>query len=173
MALLAVLVLCYVASPYYSAWRFLAALKTGDTKALSARVDFGQVRAAMKEQLRAHFFPDQAAPKKLKRNRLDAIISSFGPSLVDQLVDAFLTPDGLAALIVHPQIVSATSQPSAPSVGHGASSARPEVGWSNVRYAFFTGSTEFMLDLNGTRLHFHFAGFGWRLHQVDLPLAPS
>src|SRR5437762_4616487 len=47
--------LVYGASPYFSFWRFTVALRSGDTAAISARVDFPAVRESLKKQLIVRF----------------------------------------------------------------------------------------------------------------------
>jgi hypothetical protein len=50
-----VFLLAYGASPYFSFWRFTAAVQSRDAAAISARVDFPAVRASLKKQLVARF----------------------------------------------------------------------------------------------------------------------
>ena len=170
----AVLLLCYVGSPYYSLGRFVEAVKSGDTAALAERVNFPEVRSAMKQQLRAYFFPENEEQKRAKKNRFESMIARLGPNLLDQLVDAYLTPDGLAALIVNPKLASASASPSLPTASSDQIVTRQNVDWSKVRYAFFTSPREFLVDLNGTKLRFRLSGSGWRVHRVELPLgAPA
>jgi DUF2939 family protein/uncharacterized protein DUF4339 len=45
--------------------------------------------------------------------------------------------------------------------------------WSKVRYAFFSSPMRFLVDIDGTKLHFGFSGFGWRLKKLDVPLNES
>ena len=164
----ALLLLLYVVSPYYALWRFVGALKTGNTADLASRVDFMEVREAMKKQLRDRFFP-KTPEEKAKKNRLNAIVSQLGPTLIDQLVDAYLTPDGLVALIQNPRINAISDRPAAvPSAGGTGLPNFSDT--SKVRYAFFTGPADFLVDLNGTKLRFGFGAEGWRVHRVELNL---
>src|SRR6266849_223889 len=88
-----VLLLVYAASPYVAFRRFTVALRSGDTAAISARVDFPAVRESLKKQLIARF--SHAGTGHKRWNKL-------GPTLIDALVDAYATPDGLAMLIANP-----------------------------------------------------------------------
>ncbi len=164
--LIAVLV-CYIASPYYSVWRFIEAVRIADAPALAARVNFPEVREAMKRQLRDHFF---SSGKRANKSRLDNIIAGLGPSLIDQVVDAYLTPDGLAALLANPKLAAASAQPTLPAPNGDAIGRRQNVNRSKVRYAFFSSPREFLVDLNGTKLRFRFVGVGWQLWRAELPL---
>src|SRR5437868_15408482 len=100
IALAAALLLLYVASPYYAIWRFGDALRAHDMDALAARVDFDAVRGSLKQQIRDHFLGVVA--KNKKKNRLAEFLVSSENSPLDQLVDAYVTPEGLAAIISDP-----------------------------------------------------------------------
>src|SRR5215470_18541218 len=90
------LLLIYAASPYFSFWRFTAALRSGDSAALSSRMDFPAIRASLKKQLVARF--TQGTPTHKWWNDL-------GPTLIDAIVDAYVTPEGIAALISNPAVL--------------------------------------------------------------------
>jgi hypothetical protein len=158
------LLLLYAASPYYSVWRFGQALRAHDLDALSARVDFDAVRGSLKQQIRDHFLGVLA---KKKKNRLAEFLTSSEQSPFDQLIDAYVTPEGLAALISDPApIKNASSLTSLPSVD----GTRKEIDWSKARHAFFTGPRDFAVDHEGIKLRFRFNGLAWKLHALDLQL---
>jgi Protein of unknown function (DUF2939) len=105
-----ILLLVYAASPYYTLWRFSEALRARDMDALSARIDFPTVRGSLKQQIREKFLKIGATKK---HRGLAEFLMSAEPSLLDQLVDAYVTPEGLADLIEDPApIKSAISLPS-------------------------------------------------------------
>src|SRR5438045_9620783 len=85
------LLLVYGASPYFSFWRFTAPLRSGDSAALSSRMDFPAIRASLKKQLVARFNQGTASHKW--RNDL-------GPTPIDAIVDAYLTPERIAAVLL-------------------------------------------------------------------------
>jgi hypothetical protein len=158
------LLLVYVASPYYSVWRFGETLRAHDMNALAARVDFPRVRGSLKKQIRDHFI----GVRETKKDDLVAqLIRASGPSLLDQLIDAYVTPDGLATIIGNPApIKNASSLASLSSL----SSERKEIDWSKARRAFFTSPRDFAVDHEGITLRFRFNGLGWRLREIDLRL---
>lgn len=161
------LLLLYAASPYYSVWRFGQVLRAHDMDALAARVDFDAVRGSLKQQIRDHFLGVLA---KKKKNRLAEILTSSERSPLDQLIDAYVTPEGLAALISDPApIKNATSISSLPSMA----GSRKEIDWSMARHAFFTSPRDFAVDHEGIKLRFRCNGLGWKLHAIDLQLAPA
>ena len=159
-----ILLMVYAASPYYTLWRFSEALRARDMGALSARIDFPAVRGSLKQQIREKFLKMGATKK---HRRLAQFLMSAEPSLLDQLVDAYVTPEGLADLIEDPgSIKSATSLPS-PQRPAGA---HQRINWLNTRYAFFTGPRDFAVEHEGIILRFRLDGISWRLRTIDLQL---
>lgn len=161
---LVVLLLVYIASPYYSLWRFGETIRANDMHALAARVDFPRVRDSLKKQIRDHFI----GVRETKKDDLVAqLLTASGPSLLDQLIDAYVTPDGLATIIGNPApIRNATSLASLSSV----SRERKEIDWSKARRAFFTSPRDFAAEHEGITLRFRCNGLGWKLREIDLNL---
>src|SRR5438067_11613216 len=94
IALLCVLLLLlYGASPYFSFWRFTVALRSGDRAAISSRVDFPALRTSLKKQLVARFAHAASGHKRW---------SNLGPTLIDPIVDAYATADGIGASLSNP-----------------------------------------------------------------------
>lgn len=158
---------CYAASPYYSFWRFREALRNADREKIAAHVDFPALRESMKRELHARFFPNASADKSKKKDRWRAMLENAAPSLIDTLVDAYVTPDGIVALLADPRLAVNQKQPPNPS--QAAPAAHHNFDWSNVRRAFFTGPRDFVVDANGTKLRFRWSFSGWRLRAIDLP----
>jgi len=168
IAVLLALALFYLASPYYSVWRFSEALRAHDMNALSDRVDFNAVRGSLKQQIRDHFL---GVLKKKKKDRLAQFLAANAGDPLDQLIDSYITPEGLAAIISDPAPVkNASSLSSLPGI---EGTPPREIDWSKFRHAYFTGPRDFAVEHEGTKLRFRFNGFGWKLHMLDLQLAPA
>jgi hypothetical protein len=150
------LLLIYGASPYFSFWRFTAAVRTRDAAAISARVDFPAVRTSLKRQLAARFANKTAGHKRW---------STLGPTLIDAIIDAYITPEGIAALLSNPEVLKNLKTPREFHFELGKNG-----GLSKVKYAFFTGPRSFVVDSDGIKLWFHFTASGWQLHDLDLGL---
>ena len=153
------LVLLYGVSPYFSFWRFTAALRSGDSAALSLRMDFPAIRASLKKQLVARFS---------KRTTGHKWWNDLGPTLIDAIVDAYVTPEGIAALISNPEVVKNLRRPQEFRFPTGKTED-----WSKVKHAFFTGPRTFVVDRNEIKLRFRFTGLGWKLYDVDLGLSEA
>lgn len=151
--------LVYGASPYFSFWRFTVAIRSGDNVAISSRVDFTAVRSSLKKQLVARF-----ALETNRRGRW----SSLGPTLIDAVVDAYVTPDSIAALLSNPEVLKNMKSPRDFHFTPGNKGRS----WK-VQYAFFSGPRSFVVARDGIQLRFHFTGLGWQLYDLDLGLTPE
>ncbi len=150
------LLLVYGASPYFSFWRFTTALRSGDSAALSSRMDFPAIRASLKKQLVARFAQPTTTHKWW---------GNLGPTLIDAIVDAYVTPEGIAALIANPEVLKSLKHPQ-----QFRFPAAKAADWSKVKHAFFTGPRTFAVDREGIGLRFRFKGWGWKLYDLDLGL---
>jgi hypothetical protein len=153
------LLLVYGVSPYFSFWRFRAALRSGDSAALSSRMDFPAIRASLKKQLVARFTQGTTGHKWW---------NDLGPTLIDAIVDAYVTPEGIAVLISNPDVLKSLKQPQQFRFPTGKAED-----WSKVKYAFFTGSRTFVVERDGIKLRFRFTGSGWKLYDLDLGLGEA
>ena len=151
-----VLLLAYAASPYFSFWRFRTALRSGDSAAVSSHIDFPAVRASLKKQLVARFASTTTDHKRW---------SNLGPTLIDAIIDAYVTPEGIAALLSNPE---ALKNLKTPREFHFELGKNEDL--SKVKYAFFTGPRSFVVDRDEIKLGFHFTASGWQLHDLDLGL---
>ena len=151
-----VVLLTYGVSPYFSFWRFTAAVQSRHAAAISARVDFPAVRASLKRQLVARFANQTSSHKRW---------SNLRPTLIDAIIDAYVTPEGIAALLSNPEALKNLKAPREFNFEFGKNEDL-----SKVKYAFFTGPRSFVVDRDGIKLRFHFTGSGWRLYDLDLGL---
>src|SRR6266446_629129 len=126
-----VLLLVYGASPYFSFWRFTAVVRSRDAAAISARVDFPAMRASLKRQLVARFAKATSTHKRW---------SNLGPTLIDAIIDAYVTPDGIAAVLSNPEALKNLKTPRQFrfTLGDNPNS-------SKVKYAFFTALRSFVV----------------------------
>jgi len=98
VGLLLVAVGGYVAAgPYIT----ISAIKDGivekDSEKLSDNIDFPALRQNMKDQLNAQMMQNVAT--ELKDNPFAALAAGFASKMVDGIVDAFITPSGLAKIM--------------------------------------------------------------------------
>ena len=151
-----VLLLVYAASPYFSFWRFTSALRSGDSAAISSRIDFPAVRASLKKQLIARFAHATTGHKRW---------GNLGPTLIDTIVDTYATPEGIAALLSNPGALKSIQTPRQFKFSTGKAED-----WSKIKYAFFTGPRSFVVEREGIKIRFRFKGLSWQLNDLDLGL---
>jgi len=157
MILCLIVLLVYGASPYFSFWRFTVAIQSRNAAAISSRIDFPSVRASLKRQLVARFAHKGGQHKRW---------SNLGPTLIDAIIDAYVTPEGIATLLSNPETFKNLQNPQQLYFTLGKQGMNS---WK-VRYAFFTGLRSFVVDRAGIKLRFRFTGTGWQLYDLDLPL---
>ena len=158
-------VVLYLISPYWSFWRLRSALDSGDRDSLESRIDFPSVRESIKDQLRIQVTKSMAKDNDLKDKPFRGLAIAFAPLMVNHVVDNLVTPSGISALIADSKSALKEPDSAAPS-----QTSRKLIDWSKVHYAFFTGPTQFTVDIDGTKLRFRFTGFGWELKKLEIPL---
>lgn len=89
----------YFGSPYWAVHKFQAAIQSGDADALETRVDFPVVRENLKSQLTAKLVEEYSNDPEMADNPFAGLGMLMAPSVVNSMVDAFVTPDGLARLV--------------------------------------------------------------------------
>lgn len=86
------------ASPYIALNRLKAAIDARDSHAVSEYVDFPSLRISLKQQITNELMRRIDA-KRPDNDPLAAIGALIGSALIGPLVDAYATPDGVAALM--------------------------------------------------------------------------
>jgi hypothetical protein len=122
-------------------------------------MDFPAIRVSLKKQLVARFTQGTASHKWW---------NDLGPTLIDAIVDAYVTPEGIAALISNPEVLKSLKHPQQFRFPPGKAED-----WSKVNHAFFTGPRTFVAERDGIKLRFRFTGSGWKLYALDLGLGQA
>ena len=170
-ALVAVFVLfsaAYIGLPFWAARQFRAAALSGDVDRLEAAVDFPAVRESLKGQLTTVLTAKMNDDPQMKSNPFAGLGMMLMPTIVARMIDSFVTPDGLAAMVRRGKVEAANA-------GSGAKvSADP-----NVEYAYdFRGLDRFAVTVVGRqtkegeapRFVFERRGlFSWKLIRLEIP----
>ncbi|WP_165926974.1 DUF2939 domain-containing protein [Sphingomonas sp. BK235] len=102
IAMVALFIGAYFGSPYWAARQLYAAAGSGDVDRIEAAVDFPAVRESLKGQLTV------ALTEKFDEDQSDDPFKGIGtllmPTIVQRAVDAFVTPDGIAAIVKRGQL---------------------------------------------------------------------
>lgn len=154
----------YVGSPFLAVDRFKTAAMSGDRDRLDAAVDFPAVREGLKSQASAALLRSARDDPRTKDNPLAGFGMMLASAVVEKMVDAFITPDGLAAL-VEGQVPSEKPK--------GSRSEDPKIDYD---YEYVT-TDRFRVRLSnretqeeGPSFVFERRGlFTWKLVRLDLP----
>jgi len=154
-----VLLLALAAYIWYSPYLFLTNLQKAimerNTARLERMVDFPRLREGLKNQLMTKLTEEVQKSK----DPFSGLGLAFASLLIDPLVNALLTPEGLAAL---GRGVSADSPPQAP-----LEAVRD---W-RLRYSGFNLAYIYPKDSPKNRLYLERVGlFGWKVVRMDLEL---
>ncbi|HTI82048.1 MAG TPA: DUF2939 domain-containing protein [Acetobacteraceae bacterium] len=143
----------YAVYPYVTLYRLGEAIRHGDAVTLQSMVDWPAVREGIKEDICDLVIDDP--PEVKVGSKLPAFGAGFVRGIAQNAVDARVNPESLAA---------AAKQPAMPN---GAS--------VQVSWAFFSGPSAFVVDLNAPgqsspiRLELDLRDGGWQVTRVWLP----
>ena len=170
-ALLASALLAYTAAgPFITLYQIRSALETQDTEKLAQYVDFPVLRENLKAQINNLIL--SKVPDGLADNPFGALGLAFAGTLVDSLVEGYVTPGGLSTLLagrlpdVLPQQPDASLTETQPAT---APVAAPQFTYDSPSQ--FTMRLNISAD-SAIRLVLKRTGFTWRLTNIILPFTP-
>lgn len=159
----------FASGPFIALHNLSAALQDHDAQRLEETVDFPVLRENIKSQLNASMGKELG---DLKDNPFGLLAAGFAATMVDGLVDAFLTPSGLQNLMQgqQPAGQGAPGEGGAGSEGNGSETAGF---FDNATYRFDSPS-RFSASITGddgkvTRFVLFRKGLSWQLGNIVLP----
>ncbi|MDG9925433.1 MULTISPECIES: DUF2939 domain-containing protein [unclassified Pseudomonas] len=162
------------AGPYITVFQIKQAAKARDAEAMAEYVDFLSVRASLKDQLNAFVMKRAAESENLKNNPFAALGMALAGTFVEKMVDSYVTPDGLTALMAGDKPEKPGSRP--PTTDRPESSGGSEKEpFANASYGY-EGFSKFVVevtDKQGEAVRFILRReglFGWRLSDIRVPL---
>ncbi len=121
-AILSVMALAYVGSPFWAARQFKQAAVSGDVDRLQAAVDFPSVRESLKSQLTIAMTERMQSDPEMRSNPFAGLGMMILPAMVGKMVDAYVTPDGMSAMMRSGKVRTAkTAEPVKADVDYGYS----------------------------------------------------
>lgn len=157
-----------VASPYLTAYQMQRAADARDGEALSEHVDFPAVRQHLKDQMNAEV-ARKIGSDGGEDNPLAALGATFGSLVIDRMVDAFITPAGIARMME-----GDVPEPAGPAAGNGdEAAARKPFSDASMRYE---GLSKFVVTVRDAdtgddiRFVLRRRGLAWQLTEIWLPL---
>jgi len=178
---LTLLIVIWVAWPYYAVFALMQAVHDGDVSALEKRVDWNSLRQALRGDLNARLLQNLSGKAKTNDSS-GAMATGFaamlGPAVINQMIDGYVTPQAVETLSRNDGSAgSANVDESASNFGKSFRQIR-RVQWDQVKYAFFSGGPlTFRLDIlppndpplhNPVSLEFNWGG-DWKLTRLLLP----
>lgn len=186
MALAAALALsvAYVAYPIATVWAIREAVRTGDTAYIEAKLEWPTVRATLRESLTAYALgptavasTGSAPPPTGLWQRLKA---GLGRRAVDNLVDGYVTPEGLPQLFGMREFYRESISGEAAALAAQPWHERAAGFWSRIKRAEFLSPAAFeieMADRNDPRRHYvgllRLRGLEWKLTELRLSMVPA
>ncbi len=131
------LALAYAAAPYVAVWRLSSALQNGDCAVLGQLVDWGSVRAGLKQDITDGLVgmghtDSGASVRTIGTDTLPPFGASFVAGIAGSAVDHDVTPEHLVATLRQLQPAETNAHPMPPA---------------GVRQAFFDSPTSFVLEV--------------------------
>jgi len=176
-ALLA-LTAAYIASPLVTVWGVREAIRSGDSAFLAETLEWPTVRASLRASLTDYAIgptvvalPGQPAATPTLWQRLKAGLSRRA---VDNLVESYVTPEGLPQLFGLRQLYRNTV-PGEPGPAAASWYERAHGFWSRLKRAEFHSLTEFEIEIadrNDPTRHYvgllKLRGMSWKLTELRL-----
>jgi hypothetical protein len=161
---IALLAIATYASPHWQLYRMRAAVEARDTEKLAGFVDFPALRESVKLQVMQRLGAG-AGPSEGKSNPFAAFGKAMALAVLDPVVDAAVSPAGVAAMLERGDVKlktgranPASGEPTREKVNYDLSYQ----GWDRVSVAKADGSgAAFILRRDGL--------WGWKLSGVELP----
>lgn len=181
LLLVLVAALGYAAWPYWCAYSLAKGAEAGDRAALERYVDWSALRLSVKEEVGGALMAAQGPLGALGGAAgLGPSAADLGAALMGQAVDAALTPDAVARLILQSKRSGASggadAAPTLRAPANFGGALPAEFTRENVKWAFFETPTVFVVHLAPradreeiVKLRFRMVDFVWKLSDVDLP----
>ena len=149
----------YFASPALAMSGLRDAVVAGDKDELAERVDFPSVRESLKSQFMA-MMTAEMEKEKAKGNEFAGLGAMFATAIVGPMIDNFVTPSGLKAMVQHGQFkTDATAE------------KQKEQEWEVERDGLdhFRAVPKAKAGEKVPKLLFKRDGLSWRLVDIEIP----
>ena len=164
--IVAVLVLSFgyvAATPYITVSQMQAAAQARDAKALSAYIDFVAVRQSLNTQLTAMLANEMS--QSTEDDAMGLLGAAFGSKIIELLLDAIVTPEGLVAVLNGDSMTDVLDQEA--SVSSRSANTSVSMGYQSLdTFGVTITNTD---TQSATTLILTRDGLNWRLTDILLP----
>jgi hypothetical protein len=171
-ALIVLFLGAYALSPVLAVQGLTRAAKTGDEAALRRLVDFPEFRSSLKDELNAELVARMHADPRSDNPVLSGLGMLLAPSLVSGMVDAFVTPQAISAMVRSaeaPDPMRRTDRSEAPAATEGtADTVRQSWAYRDLNTFAVTLTNSRHPDRHLALLMQRRGLFGWKLAGIDL-----
>lgn len=152
-----------VATPYITVQQIRSAVAQRDSAALSEHIDFSSVRQSIKDQMNAMVMRDMAKDTTTSRNPFTPLGVVLAGTMVDKMVDAYVTPAGIAQLMAGEKLQS-TGAAKQHKAMENTSMSYESLNTFVVRIMLNEGESRFVLRRNNV--------FWWVVTDIVMPVKP-
>lgn len=110
-AFVALFGLAYIGSPFWAARQFKEAAISADVDRLDAAVDFPAVRESLKSQMTVALTAKMQNDPEMRSNPFAGLGMMVMPALIGRMVDGFVTPEGMSAIMKRGRIERGGAEP--------------------------------------------------------------
>ena len=158
---LILLIILYIASPYYEVYSLRSALIKGDQDQLESAIDFPSVRQSLKEQFKATVA--KMVIQGTDDNAMAGMASLVAPTMIDNAVDLYATPSAIAAFVNKSNGNAITTLPENELPASHFLSLSDKL----IKHESFESPDSFVIDIDIAKLCFQFYGLRWKLNKIE------
>lgn len=163
----AALAAAYLGSPFLAIHGLRDAAASGNRDRLERAVDFPSVRESLKSQLQTMMMAHLQADPEMQANPFSGLAVMMIPTVVNNAVDVYVTPDSLASLVRGQKPAEPGSEPVAPSRASEETDVKATYRYVDLN-TFRTEITDGVDDPIGMVMHRE-GLFSWKLKRIELP----
>lgn len=166
ISLIGVCILGYIAlGPFITMYQIKSGIIKGDSEGLNENIDFPSLRENLKSQLNVHMMKKMTS--ELKDNPFAALGMGLASKFADGMVDSFVSPAGLSALL----------EGDRPNINTSGSNGKGEISFTEFLKFFdysFDSIKKFSIWMKSekrSKFVLSRQGFSWKLTNVIIPLS--
>ena len=162
-----------IISPYLTLHNIKSAVKSNDSYAISEYMDFPSIRRNLKEQLNMIVAKEMSDNEEMKDNPFAVFGAAIAESLIDGVINAYVTPAGMARVISGKKIdIDIESEKRINKEAVNNASDKTPLSGASMEYKSFNKFVINIKDEEGGEVQFVLRRrwLGWKLTEIILPI---
>ncbi|MDI9692372.1 DUF2939 domain-containing protein [Acinetobacter baumannii] len=157
----------YYASPYLALNSIKSAAQAGDSEKISKYIDYPSVRQSFKDQMNAYMFKEMASKEA---NGWEALGAMMASTMVDKMIDAFITPEGMTLMLQGKDLKSTSNSSDEHQVSEAKEKTKPEY------ISRYTSMNDFEVVVKDqdkdkeVKVMMVRDGLSWKINKIVVPL---